>query len=141
MKPQQPQKPKLDRKAVGQRIRQIYIESGLGEAGFAKRVGVSKDMIHKWFRGVNLPKPERLEIIAKIGNTTPEWILYGSFSPNLDTLREANEKMEHWKYIAETQKVLIESQNSLIEDLKRQIADQKTRIAVLSSLNNNSRPR
>lgn len=41
---------------IGERIKELRIESGLSQAVLAKQVGVSQKAIDYWERGVNEPK-------------------------------------------------------------------------------------
>ena len=41
---------------IGERIKELRIESGLSQAILAKQVGVSQKAIDYWERGVNEPK-------------------------------------------------------------------------------------
>lgn len=68
----------LDKKEIGERVKSIRkagqcnLES-FGELAF----GASKGTVSNWENGVNIPNKKRLERIAKIGNKTVKWILYG----------------------------------------------------------------
>jgi transcriptional regulator with XRE-family HTH domain len=66
----------LDKRAMGRRIRQIRAAAGLKQWELAARLGTTQSAVHKYERGV-VPEPRRLIEIARIGNTTIEWILTG----------------------------------------------------------------
>ena len=74
---------KVDKKAVGQRIRNIRIELGLTLNEFAEKVdGTKSDIeragrVHMWENGYNLPNSKRLKVIAKIAGITVDELLYG----------------------------------------------------------------
>lgn len=70
----------IDLIASGYRIKSIRNQHSYTMMGFAKLLGISSaSTINNWEKGNNLPKPERLEKIALLGNTTVEWIKYGEF--------------------------------------------------------------
>lgn len=69
----------LNPKEVGHRIRSIRKEKGLTMEEFGKLIGkVKKSAVGNWERGDNLPNNERLKRIAELGETTVDFILYGS---------------------------------------------------------------
>lgn len=73
-------KVKIDKKAVGKRIKSIRIEKGMTTAEFAKLFDppASDSLVSRWERGVNLPNKSRLEKIANIGGyESVEELLYG----------------------------------------------------------------
>lgn len=77
----------IDLLAAGQRIKQIRKKHNYSMATFAKLVGNSSaSTVNNWEKGNNLPNRERLEKIAILGNTTVNWIRYGSFSDYLTQL-------------------------------------------------------
>ncbi|MHC5230090.1 helix-turn-helix domain-containing protein [Enterococcus sp. LJL99] len=70
----------IDLIASGHRIKSIRKQHSYTMMGFAGLLGISSaSTINNWEKGNNLPKPERLEKIALLGNTTVEWIKYGEF--------------------------------------------------------------
>lgn len=71
----------IDKKEVGMRIRAIRLSLGLSMAKFAKSLGgTSRSTINNWERGINLPRIGTLGIVAEVGNTTIEYLLYGDKS-------------------------------------------------------------
>ncbi|MHC5216113.1 helix-turn-helix domain-containing protein [Enterococcus sp. LJL128] len=67
--------------AAGERIKSIRKKHRYSMAAFAKLVGNSSaSTVNNWEKGNNLPKRERLEKIAILGNTTVSWIKYGTFT-------------------------------------------------------------
>lgn len=66
----------LDKRAMGRRIRQIRLAVGLKQWELARRLGTTQSAVHKYERGV-IPEPRRLVEMARIGETTIEWILTG----------------------------------------------------------------
>ncbi|WP_086312787.1 hypothetical protein A5821_000338 [Enterococcus sp. 7F3_DIV0205] len=70
----------LDLNAAGKRIKEIRNQHKYSMALFANLVGNSSaSTVNNWEKGNNLPKQERLEKIAILGNTTADWIRYGDF--------------------------------------------------------------
>lgn len=71
----------VDKKRVGERICQIRQQNGYSMEQFGKQIGdAPRGSVNSWEKGVNLPNKERLEMIAVMGNTTVNELLYGSFS-------------------------------------------------------------
>jgi transcriptional regulator with XRE-family HTH domain len=61
---------------AGERIRQIREKLGWNQDKFARYLGVRTSTISRYECG-RIPNEPTLAKIAKIGNTTPEWILKG----------------------------------------------------------------
>lgn len=71
----------MDTKAVGRRIKNIRLKLGMTTEKFAQIFNdqpPSKGTISKWENGHYLPNNERLKRIAEIGETTVDYLLYGS---------------------------------------------------------------
>lgn len=70
----------IDPKKIGHRIREIRKRLGLSMTAFAEKIdNKSKSgTISNWETGKNLPNNERLKRIAELGETTVEYLLYGS---------------------------------------------------------------
>lgn len=66
----------LDKAAMGQRIRQIRLGAQLRQWELAQILGTTQSAIHKYEHGV-VPESRRLLEIARIGETTLEWVLTG----------------------------------------------------------------
>ncbi|GGC79899.1 helix-turn-helix domain-containing protein [Enterococcus wangshanyuanii] len=82
---------KIDLKAAGQRIKDIRCQHNYSMARFSKLVGNSSaSTVNNWEKGNNLPKEERLEKLAILGNTTVNWIRYGSFEEYVVRLLSQN---------------------------------------------------
>lgn len=79
----------LDKAAMGERIRQIRLRAGLRQWELAKLLGTTQSAVHKYEHGV-VPEPRRLVELAKVGNTSIEWVLTGTHwengSPNQQRL-------------------------------------------------------
>jgi transcriptional regulator with XRE-family HTH domain len=70
--------------STGSRIRKIRKEAGLRQREMAKLLGTSQSAVYKHEKGV-IPEPRRLLKLAKIGDTTVEWILTGRHWENGST--------------------------------------------------------
>ncbi|MDH3627523.1 MAG: helix-turn-helix domain-containing protein [Acidobacteriota bacterium] len=66
----------LDKKAMGRRIRQIRLTAEMRQWEIARLLGTTQSAIHKYENGV-VPEPRRLVEVARIGNTSVEWVLTG----------------------------------------------------------------
>ncbi|MGX7148480.1 helix-turn-helix domain-containing protein [Enterococcus ureasiticus] len=71
----------IDLKEAGNRIKEIRRQHKYSMALFSNLVGNSSaSTVNNWEKGNNLPKQDRLEKIAILGNTTADWIRYGEFT-------------------------------------------------------------
>jgi len=66
----------INKKEIGERIKKLRKDAGLRQWQLAEMVGATQPAIHMYERGV-LPEPKRLLELARIGNTSVEWILTG----------------------------------------------------------------
>ena len=66
----------LDKAAIGERIKQLRKSRGLRQWQMAQLLGATQPAVHKYENGI-LPEVKRLLEIARIGNTSIEWILTG----------------------------------------------------------------
>lgn len=66
----------INKKEIGARIKRLRKESGLRQWQLAEMIRATQPAIHMYERGV-LPEPKRLLELARIGDTTVEWILTG----------------------------------------------------------------
>ncbi len=71
----------LDKAGLGERIKRIRLQAGLRQWELARRLGTTQSAVHKYEHGV-VPEPRRLLELARIGDTTLEWILTGRHSEN-----------------------------------------------------------
>lgn len=84
-----------DAAAVGARIRARYKELGLRQIDVATAVGVQPKDVLRWEKGEWKPSGKRLTKLAKVLETSAEWILDGAtpagqgIVPDLDTLQPA----------------------------------------------------
>ena len=65
-----------EKQEIGARIKKLRKDAGLRQWQLAELIGATQPAIHMYERGV-LPEPKRLLELARIGNTTVEWILTG----------------------------------------------------------------
>lgn len=79
---------KINKKAVGSRIKQIRLNKGYTLEGFGKLFGASKGNVQQWENGVSLPNTERIASICKIADITVNELLYGSIDEFLDNNNE-----------------------------------------------------
>lgn len=71
---------KPNKTEVGLRIKGIRKNLGYSMDEFGKIVSESpRSSVNSWEKGVSIPRKEKLEKIAFLGNTTPQQILYGDF--------------------------------------------------------------
>ena len=68
----------MDIKKVGGQIAVLRKEKGLTQSELAERIGVSFQAVSKWERGETLPDTTLLPDLAKILETTIDYILLGS---------------------------------------------------------------
>lgn len=85
----------MDNKAIGERIKSIRLKRGLTTEKFAKKFEEqppSKGTVSKWENGHYLPNNDRLKTIAELGETTVEYIIYGSLDDYARSLINELEK-------------------------------------------------
>lgn len=78
---------KKNQESISGRIKKIRKEADLRQWELASILGTTQSAIHKYEHGV-IPEPRRLLKLAKIGNTTMEWILTGRHWENGFTEKE-----------------------------------------------------
>ena len=66
----------LNKKEIGKRIKRLRKEKGLKQWQMADILGATQPAVHKYENGI-LPEVKRLLELARVGNTTVEWILTG----------------------------------------------------------------
>ena len=72
---------RLDKPVIGQRIKSLRKAKGLRQWQMAQLLGATQPAVHKYENGI-LPEVRRLLELARIGNTSVEWILTGRHSEN-----------------------------------------------------------
>ena len=78
----------INKKSVGQRINSIRLSKGMNLEEFGKLFSAGKSNVSKWEKGQTLPNADRLKSIAKIGDTSVEYILHGTMDEYIDTLMD-----------------------------------------------------
>ncbi len=74
----------LDKKVIGERIKLLRKTKGLRQWQMAEKLSATQPAIHKYENGI-LPEVKRLLELARIGNTSVEWILTGRHWDNGST--------------------------------------------------------
>jgi transcriptional regulator with XRE-family HTH domain len=74
----------LDKAAIGQRIKHLRKSRSLRQWQMAQLLGATQPAVHKYENGI-LPEVRRLLELARIGNTSVEWILTGQHWENGST--------------------------------------------------------
>ncbi|WP_170924727.1 helix-turn-helix domain-containing protein [Candidatus Enterococcus clewellii] len=124
-----------DLKAVGKRIREIRGDYTLEDFGFlADRT--SKAAVYNWENGKSLPNKERLKIIALLGKTTVEWVLYGNIDEYISSLFLVNSKPYASikdLYIKLGHEKLFDMYEMAMPDIKQSIIDKVVEKARLSN--------
>lgn len=77
-------KVKINKNAVGSRIKQIRLNKGYTLEAFGKLFNTSKSNVLRWEQGISLPNKERIKNISKIADLTVNELLYGSTDEFLD---------------------------------------------------------
>lgn len=77
-------KVKINKSAVGSRIKQIRLNRGYTLEAFGKLFGAKKGNVQQWEKGISLPNKERIKNISKIADITVNELLYGSIDEFLD---------------------------------------------------------
>ncbi|MDT2052334.1 helix-turn-helix domain-containing protein [Enterococcus faecalis] len=82
---------KPNKKKVGERIREIRTNLGYSMEEFGKLLGDSpRSSVNNWEKGVSLPKKDKLEKIALLGNMMTDQVLHGRADEYLYDLIETN---------------------------------------------------
>lgn len=88
---------KIDKKAVGQRIKNIRLNKGMTLEEFGKLFKATKSNVNSWENGVSLPNKERLKTISKIGNISINELLYGtSIEKELEIYKKFYEDIKNY---------------------------------------------
>src|SRR5215813_13514873 len=66
----------LDKAVIGERIKSLRKSKGLRQWQMAELLGATQPAVHKYENGI-LPEVKRLLELARIGQTSIEWILTG----------------------------------------------------------------
>ncbi len=105
----------IDKSKVGSRIFDIRQKMNLTLEEFGNIFNAGKSNVQKWEIGSSLPTRERLDRIAKIGNTTINQLLYGSINEFLENNIE--------ELIKESNYPIDLKDSKLSEQFKKQVLD------------------
>lgn len=76
---------------IGKRIKKIRSEFNCTMEQFARMTGTkTKASVNNWEKGTRLPTQDSLELIAILGKTTPEQLLFGDLESFLLTITNKN---------------------------------------------------
>lgn len=105
---------KPNKKEVGLRIKDIRKKLGYSMEEFGEIVSQSpRSSVNSWEKGVSIPRKDKLEKIALLGDTTPQQILYGDFETYAHDLISKKTNYEIPK----------ELESVMIQGLKEQLPD------------------
>ena len=68
---------KIDKKAVGARIKAIRLDSGMTMVELGEWLSTTQSSVSNWERGENLPNKYRIKRIATIANISVQELLHG----------------------------------------------------------------
>lgn len=80
-------KEKIDKKAIGERIRRIRFSKGLTLEQFGNLIHADKSNVQKWEIGFTLPTKERQLKIAKLGKISVNELLYGNIEKDIEAIK------------------------------------------------------
>ena len=69
---------KIDKKAIGSRIKHIRIKNGHTLKSFGELFEADKANVHRWELGLQLPNKQRIFLISRYAGITVDDLLYGS---------------------------------------------------------------
>ena len=69
-------------------LKALRKRKGITQEELATRLNVVRQTVSKWEKGQTLPNADRLKSIAKIGDTSVEYILHGTMDEYIDTLMD-----------------------------------------------------
>lgn len=75
---------KIDKKAVGLRIKQIRLNNGHTLKSFGELFGATTSNVQKWEIGFALPSVRRLFLISEYSNITVDELLYGNNEKDIE---------------------------------------------------------
>ncbi|RDF84463.1 hypothetical protein DQM16_09250 [Levilactobacillus brevis] len=84
------------KRAIGKRIKKIRQKLQLDQAEFGKKISpqASASNVSRWERGLNTPDKNRLKSIAKMGNTSIEFLKHGLNSEAFHSLNEVYDNLK-----------------------------------------------
>lgn len=108
---------KEEKKSIGKRIRKIRLEKGMTTKEFGQLFNATDSNVSSWEKGRTSPNPERLNLIAKIGNITIDELLRGSKIEYAVSL--CNSLIKKAKSVSYSDKILIEKYSNQFIDYIR----------------------
>lgn len=108
---------KEEKKSIGKRIRKIRLEKGMTTKEFGQLFNATDSNVSSWEKGRTSPNPERLNLIAKIGNVTIDELLKGSKIEYAVSL--CNSLIKKAKSVSYSDKILIEKYSNQFIDYIR----------------------
>lgn len=99
---------------IGFRVKQIRLNLGMSQQTFADNIGISKPMVSFIESDSKTPSRETVTKIAKLGNTTTDYII-GSSSELISELQPYLSKLE--TFDDETRELAIKKIKQLIDGL------------------------
>lgn len=78
---------------LGTRLKGLRKEKKLTQQQIADFIGVSKTSVIYWEKGETLPKHESLMSLAKVLNTSADWLLSGKSQPTITNVTKVNARM------------------------------------------------
>lgn len=88
---------KIDKKAVGQRIKNIRLEKGLNLEEFARLLNTDNSNSVRWEKGKTTPTINKIKTISKIGNISINELLYGtSIEKELEIYKKFYEDIKNY---------------------------------------------
>ena len=99
---------KIDKKAVGLRIKQIRMNKGYTLEEFGKLFEANKSIVLRWENGTSLPHKGRLISISKLANLSVNELLYGDSGKDIEELYQALIKLPRGEFINLMMRVAIE---------------------------------
>lgn len=121
---------------IGKRIKEIRLEKGMTTKEFGKLLSATDSNVSSWEKGRTSPNPERLKVIAKIGGTTVEELLYG------DVIRSYFN--EHWENLVKNEDVSKEyydvnqEEFEYVQSAKEKVFNNFYKLALEYGLNDNN---
>ena len=110
----------LNKVDMGKRIKEIRKKARLRQWQLAEILGTTQSAVHKYEHGV-IPEPRRLVKLARLGNTTIEWILTGQHWENGS---EGQERLQPDTYkLAERLQALGPEQRRNLDDALRIVTE------------------
>lgn len=110
----------VNKKEVGNRIKDIRYSFGDTQIEFAKRISATVPAISNWENAINLPNNERLKTIANLRNITVDELLYGENKKRISELKEENtlllDKVNNYKEEKKQLKKIINTMKEILNE-------------------------